>query len=66
MNVSKFAVSLQWGKGMHYWVDTDLSSNEAALKVAEAAIKRSLRMKAKNLKPTVHVWIHNYALNKEA
>ena len=43
MKVSAFAVSLQWGNGMHYWIDTDLSSNEAALAVAEAALKRALK-----------------------
>jgi len=59
MDVKHFAVSVQWGKGMHYFKATDLPSLDAADQLAEAQLRLALRTKKEsksNLAPTVHVW----------
>ena len=57
MNVKDFAVTVQWGKGMHYFVTTELTSRPDA--EALAARLRALHkkhQKQKGAKPTVYVW----------
>jgi hypothetical protein len=56
MEVKQFAVSVQWGKGMHHFQATDLTSLEDANNLAKATIRQKLRMKVDHVKPVVYVW----------
>ena len=56
MKVDKFAVSVQYGRGHHFWLRTDyLDVNKAS---SAAAVKRQRRMRLwkRGFKPTVYVW----------
>ncbi len=61
MNAGPWGVSIQWGKGLHHWVRTDLEDfNEA--KRCEEETKENLRRRERSAKkkwkirPEVHVW----------
>jgi hypothetical protein len=59
MDVKRYAVSVQWGKGMHYFKATDLVDYAAAEQLAEAQLRLALKTKQKskmNLEPTIHIW----------
>lgn len=56
MIVKSHAVSVQWGNGHHYFLTTELTSEEEA---TEMAVKHAARLKLnykKGAKPAVHVW----------
>lgn len=55
MKVSKFAVSVQWGNGRHYFARTDLTSKERALKAFDAAEAQHAKVK-RGFKPKVYLW----------
>lgn len=61
MEVKLFAVSVQWGKGIHYFRGTDLPNKEDAEQLAAALLRQELKKKAimkLHAHPTVHVWHH--------
>jgi hypothetical protein len=59
MDVKRYAVSIQWGKGMHYFKATDLIDYTAAEQLAHAELRLALKTKqnsAKSPEPTIHIW----------
>ena len=54
MDVLNYAVSIQYGKGLHHWVRTDIVSELEALTLSTAT-KRQVKGK-KGPKTTVHLW----------
>lgn len=61
MKVLLYAVSVQWGSGMHYFKGTDLPDLESAEQLAAALLRQELITKLKRkctLSPKVHVWHH--------
>jgi hypothetical protein len=59
VEVKSFAVSVQWGKGMHYIRTTECETLEQAQKIAHAALDHAIltRELSKNhAHPVVYVW----------
>lgn len=61
MEVKNFAISIQWGKGMHYFYGTAFDDINQTLSTASVALAHALNQQNKNkrgAKPTVHIWEH--------
>jgi len=56
MLVSKFAVSVQYGQGYHYFLRTDLDTEVQAQDIFKGAAARLLPHKKPGAKPAVHLW----------
>ena len=67
MEVKNFAVSIQWGKGMHYFSQTDHETEEGAIQIAEKIAKNIDKNHKKGARPTIHVWklVKHFPPNKE-
>jgi len=56
MDVKVFAVSVQYGKGHHYFVRTDIVLYHDALTFARAEIRKLEKRYKRGAKPTVYIW----------
>lgn len=60
MNVSNFAVSVQWGKGPHYFVATDLETKHVAEllvgKMKVSTMQLFVKKKGRAPQPHVYLW----------
>ena len=71
MEVKKFAVSVQWGKGMHYFTATDLDTLAEAKRAATKASEHAWFTHNKRLtkypgaSPTTHIWQHIETITSE-
>jgi len=57
MEVKSFAVSVQWGKGMHYFKRTDIETQTEADRLAYNLLRgNEKRANKRGAQPTFHVW----------
>lgn len=56
MEVKRYATSIQYGKGLHHFIRTDLDTEVEAQRLAIQTVRR-VRGK-KGPKASVHVWQH--------
>lgn len=65
MEVKRFAISIQWGKGMHHFLRTDYETQTNAEEAGSKYVyTHSKKHKAGNL-PIVHLWEHNSSVKCE-
>lgn len=68
MKVDNFAVSVQWGSGHHYFLNTEYQSDDEAYAAGNKAakeLKKSRARKNNRLKPTVYVWLRRYSIGMD-
>jgi hypothetical protein len=58
MKVKRFAVSVQYGQGYHYFVKYDFETLPDAVKHAARVQKGFRAIPRKGAKPKVHIWEH--------
>ena len=59
MDVKEFAVSVQWGKGLHYFsvqFDSEREAKHRAQKMAISFFEKYYKQKRKGAKPKLFVW----------
>lgn len=57
MKVKRYAVSIQWGQGQHYFVRTDIDTLSIAAAERETRVRALARRKSRhNLVPSVYIW----------
>ena len=59
MNVEQYAVSVQWGKGMHYFRTTELVTLAEAERVAKDTLDHAIHTRKASkahAHPVVHIW----------
>ena len=56
MKAGRYAVSVQWGSGHHYFVHTDNSLELSVAEVNKHKQALARRRPKHNLVPTVHLW----------
>jgi hypothetical protein len=58
MKTSRYAVSVQWGNWLHYFIRSDFNSRRAAESFGKSYIRRlSRHLAARGTKPKVFVWV---------